>query len=200
MSPARGLGSTSKRSAGIEPGSKAFVRHPGAIYGHSNGRAPGQKHFYRVVYTITAWDDFLRLWVTGTLAQVCCGASKIADVRIDIDPKAPGVDVVADMSTLPLADASIDTVACDPIYSLGFPERVRLQRELARVARRRILFKAPWIPRARGFKLIQAFLLASHTCQNVAVLSVLERRGQQTVLAADHPRVAARAGGDGASP
>lgn len=104
------------------------------------------------------------------------------------------------MSTLPLADASVDTVACDPIYGLGFPERVRLQRELSRVARRRILFKAPWIPRARGFRLSQVFLLASHTCQNVAVLSVLERRGQQTVLAADHPRVAARAGGDGASP
>lgn len=152
------------------------------------------------MYTIKAWDDFLRLWAVGTLAQVCCGASKIGDVRIDIDPKAPGVDVVADMLTLPLADASVDTVACDPIYGLGFPERVRLQRELSRVARRRILFKAPWIPRARGFRLSQAFLLASHTCQNVAVLSVLERRGHQTVLAADHPGAAARAGGDGASP
>ncbi len=172
----------SKRSAGIEPGSKAFVRHPGSVYGHSNGSAPGQKQFYRAVYTIKAWDEFLRIWTVGKVAQICCGASKVGDVRIDHDRKAPGVTVVADMYVLPLPDASIDTVACDPIYNLGFPERVRLQRELARVTRQRILFKAPWIPRAHGFRLRQAFLLASHTCQNVAVLSLLERSGQQTTL------------------
>lgn len=181
--PQRGLGSTSKRSAEIKPGSKAFVRHMGSVYGHSSGSAPGQKQFYRPVYTIRAWDDFLRLWAVGTIAQVCCGASGVGDIRVDHDPEAPGVNVLADMYALPLRDASIDTVACDPIYKLGFPERVRLQRELARVARRRILFKAPWIPRARGWKFSQAFLLASHTCQNVAILSVLDRAGHQVLLA-----------------
>lgn len=182
MSPQRGLGSLSKRNAGIEPGSKAYVRHPGAVYGHSNGRAPGQKHAYRAVYTIKAWEDFLRLLSVGTVAQICCGASKFGVVRIDRDPNAPGANVLGDMHSLPLADQSFDTAACDPIYSIGFPERVRLQRELARVARRRILFKEPWIPRARGWRLVQTFLLASHTCQNVAVLSVLDRHPEQTAV------------------
>jgi hypothetical protein len=73
----------------------------------------------------------------------------------------------------------VDTIACDPIYNIGFPERVRLQREMARVARHRILFKGPWIPRAHGWRLRQTFLLASHTCANVAVFSVLEKLSAQ---------------------
>src|SRR5438132_1672841 len=178
----RGLGRLSKRASGVSSGSKAFVRHPGQVYGHSNGSRPGQKHFYNRVYSIEAWDDFLRLFTVGTLAQVCCGASTLGTIRVDIDSAAPGVNVIGDMYALPLGDQAVDTVACDPIYGIGFPERVRLQRELARVSRRRILFKGPWIPRARGFKLKEAFLLASHTCQNVAVLSVLERIGVQNAL------------------
>lgn len=152
----RGLGSLSTRSAGILPGSK---------------------HYYRRVYTVPGWDAFLRLWSYGLLAQACCGASRQGTIRVDHDPTAPGVNVVADAFHLPLQDQSVDTVACDPIYSMGFDDRVRLQRELARVARWRVLFKGPWIPRVRGFRLGGVFLLASHTSQNVAVLSILNRQG-----------------------
>jgi hypothetical protein len=182
LSPQRGLGRASARPAGLATGSKAYVRHLGRVYGHSTGAAPGQKQFYRHIYTIAAWDDFVRLFAIGTLVQVCAGGSRLGIARIDLDPRAPGANVIGDAFRLPLRDHSVDTIACDPMYNLGFDRRVHLQRELARVARRRILFKAPWIPRARRFRLIEIFLLASHTCQNVAVLSVLEASGTQSVL------------------
>jgi len=68
-------------------------------------------------------------------------------------------------------------VACDPPYALENPRRVHLQRELFRVARSRIIFKAPWIPRGKGWMLRKdlVVLIASHSCLNVAVLSVLDR-------------------------
>ena len=182
MSPRRGLGRVSARPAGLQTGSKAYIRHVGSVYGHPNGSSPGQKHFYRRIYSIKAWDDFLQLHRVGTVAQVCCGASTIGIARVDLDREAPGANVRGDAFHLPLQDKCVDTVACDPIYGIAFPNRVHLQRELARVARRRILFKGPWIPRARGFRLVGAFLLASHTCQNVAVLSVLEARAAQEGL------------------
>lgn len=182
MSPQRGLGRLSARPAGLATGSKTYVRRAGRVYGHSTGAAPGQKQFYRQIYTIPAWDDFLKLFRVGSLVQVCAGASTLGIARIDLDPLAPGANVIGDAFRLPLHDHAVDTVACDPIYSLPLDQRVHLQRELARVARRRILFKGPWIPRARGFRLIETFLLASHTYQNVAVLSVLDVAGRQHTL------------------
>src|SRR5438132_864219 len=131
----RGLGRLSKRASGVSSGSKAFVRHPGQVYGHSNGSRPGQKHFYNRVYSIEAWDDFLRLFTVGTLAQVCCGASTLGTIRVDIDSAAPGVNVIGDMYALPLGDQAVDTVACDPIYGIGFPERVTLRDDLEMLGR-----------------------------------------------------------------
>lgn len=157
-------------------------RHPGAVYGASKGSRPGEKHFYRTVYSASSWDQFLKGRVVGTLLQVCCGGSLLGTMRVDRDPTAPGGNVVGDMLALPCADRAFDTVACDPIYTLQYPDRVRLQRELVRVARRRLIFKAPWIPRATGFSLRETVLLASHTCANVAVLSVLDREASTANL------------------
>jgi hypothetical protein len=96
-------------------------------------------------------------------------------VRVDLDATVPGVNVVADMRRLPFRDEAFDTVCCDPMYDLDNPTRVHLQRELTRVARTRVLFKAPWLPRATGWALVETVLMGSHTCANVAVLSRLDR-------------------------
>jgi len=90
--------------------------------------------------------------------------------------RAEGASIVADQYDLPFRASAFDTVACDPIYGLEYPLRIYLQREIARVARRRIIFKAPWIPRASGWELVETVLIGSHTCANVAVLSLLEFR------------------------
>lgn len=148
-------------------------RHPGAVYGTSKGSKPGQKHFYRRVWSASKWDEFVASRSEGTVAQVCTGGSQLGIARVDHDRSAPGVSIVAEFQHLPFRDDSFDVVACDPPYDLHNPDRVKLQRELTRIARRRLLFKAPWIPRATGWRLEETVLLASHTCANVAVLTML---------------------------
>jgi hypothetical protein len=96
-------------------------------------------------------------------------------VRVDLDPTVPGVTVIADMQRLPFRDEAFETVCCDPMYTLPHPERVYLQRELTRVAARRVLFKAPWLLRATGWDLKETVLLMSDTCADVAVLSRIDR-------------------------
>ena len=108
---------------------------------------------------------------------MCCGGSHEGAVRVDLDPAAPGLTVRGDMLRLPFRGESFDTVACDPLYEIGYPKRVSLQRELLRVARRRLIFKAPWVPRGRGWKLQDPVMgIFSHTFANVAILAVLDRQ------------------------
>ena len=160
------------------------MRHPGEVYGAPKNRRPGEKHWYRPVWSFSKWDEFVETRADGDIIQVCTGGSEIGAIRVDLDRQAPGVNVVADFRALPFPDHSIDTVACDPPYSIAHPDRIHLQRELVRVARKRVLFKAPWILRATGWRLLETVLLGSHTCANVAVLSVVECVGKQLELGA----------------
>lgn len=150
-------------------------RHEGTVYGGSKGKAPGSKHWYRSVFSGGKWDQFVLGHAVGSVLQVCCGGSRVGTVRVDIDSSVPGVNVVADMRYLPFRDEAFETVCCDPMYELGNDQRVHLQRELTRVAKARVLFKAPWIMRATGWKLVETVLMGSHTCANIAVLSRLDR-------------------------
>lgn len=160
------------------------MRHPGQVRGHSNGRAAGSKHWYKPVYSGGQWNQYLRFHSVGTVLQVCCGGSRVGDVRIDHDWNAHTANVLGDALNLPFLDRSFDTVACDPPYELLYPNRVHLQRELVRVARRLVIFKAPWIPRASGWTLRTdcLTLIGTFTCANVAVLSVIERHAATETL------------------
>jgi Methyltransferase domain len=160
------------------------MRHSGEVRGHArkNGGAPGQKHYYRRVWSFSKWDEFVVTRSVGTIAQVCTGGSGLGVVRLDADRKAPSVNVVANFRDLPLRDGSFDTVVCDPPYAIPYPDRVRLQRELARVARSRVILKAPWVMRAAGWKLADIVLLLSHTCANIAALTMMERSTAQGTL------------------
>lgn len=159
------------------------MRHPGVVYGHSKGRAPGSKHYYKQVYSGGKWDEFLTYQPIGTLLQVCAGGSFFGAVRVDRDEYSPSANVRADAFRLPFGDKSFDTVACDPPYEFNYPKRINLQRELTRVARKRILFKAPWVPRATGWRLVEPVIaILSHTCANVAVMVRLDKVPEEEAL------------------
>ena len=148
-------------------------RNSGNPAGHSNGSRPGSKHFYRPVWSGGKWDEFVMSRSRGKLLQVCCGASRLGLARIDLE--APAMNVQADMVRLPFADDSFDTAACDPPYGIPMPLRVHLQRELFRVTKQRVLFKATWIPRGGGWKLAEAVMVGTHTCQNIGIMSAMDR-------------------------
>lgn len=89
-----------------------------------------------------AVEEWLRSMCIGRTLNVCCGASKVGDVRVDIDPKAPGLTEVGDLFNLPYGPGEFDTVICDPPFEYFMPAvgRSRLfASSLANLPRRRLL-------------------------------------------------------------
>lgn len=160
-----------------------MARHHGKFYIASTGSKPGQKQYYKPVYSASNWNEFVIANAKGKLLQVCCGASFEGSVRVDRDRGAPSVNVLADMLRLPFANNSFDTIACDPIYDINYLKRISLQRELFRVARQLVIFKAPWVLRGAGWKPREPVMgIFTHTCGNVSILSVLEALPQEDFL------------------
>lgn len=78
----------------------------------------------------------------GTVLHVCCGQSKLGDLRIDVD-ESVGADMMASVRDLPIKDKSFDTVLCDPPYS--FYNRFKWICGLADVARQRLILATPLV-------------------------------------------------------
>src|SRR5947208_2385116 len=85
----------------------------------------------------------------GYTLHVCCGESRIGDVRIDIEKKA---DIRASMYYLPVQRESFDTVLCDPPWELPYHLRGKLLRELRDTLKPggRMIFNCFWFPKTRG--------------------------------------------------
>ena len=107
----------------------------------------GSSHIYRVGKVI--WpeqvESFLQSLLIPKSLHVCCGQSKLVDVRFDQDATT-GADFVGDAADLPFADESFESVLCDPPYNGKMQWNHDLLCELARVARYRIIFQHWFMP------------------------------------------------------
>jgi hypothetical protein len=107
----------------------------------------GTSHVYRVGKVL--WPEAVEELLAGLLQppslHVCCGKSKLGDVRFDADP-ANNPDVVGDAACLPFDDESFGTVLCDPPYNGKFQWNHDLLSELSRVAKHRIVFQHWFLP------------------------------------------------------
>jgi hypothetical protein len=124
----------------------------------------GTSHAYTVgkVLWPDAIEDFLQTLLIGRSLHVCCGKSKLGDLRLDLHEQ--NVDVRADAVALPFADGSFDTVLCDPPYNGKFQWNHDLLAELARVAAQRIIFQhwfIPATPQGRYKKAQERFALSA---------------------------------------
>jgi hypothetical protein len=86
----------------------------------------------------------------GPVLNVCSGASRLGDVRVDICH--PSADVLADGRHLPFAAGSFGTVFMDPPYRMegnDLVERQAMVSEAGRVVKLGgvFLLHAPWMPR-----------------------------------------------------
>jgi hypothetical protein len=105
----------------------------------------------RYVYTVKKilWPEEVESAIAerlvGRSLHVCCGHSKLGDIRIDIDIETCP-DVLGDAANLPFTSESFDTVFCDPPYNGQFQWNHDLLRELSRVASHRIIFQHWFIP------------------------------------------------------
>jgi hypothetical protein len=114
----------------------------------SKGNVPldGTPHIYTVEAILwpRAIEKVIQTRLIGESLHVCCGKSRLGTCRIDLHE--PFVDVRADASALPFIDQSFDTVLIDPPYNGKFQWNHNMLAELARVARKRIIFQHWFIP------------------------------------------------------
>lgn len=108
----------------------------------------GTSHIYTVdkVLWPKAIEEFLQTLFIGRTLHVCCGKSKIGNVRLDLyEQDADIICDAADMNNF-VKDDEFDTVLCDPPYNGKFQWNHNMLKELSRVASQRIIFQHWFIP------------------------------------------------------
>ena len=101
----------------------------------------GNSYLYKVTKLLWPKDveSYLESLLIGKTLHVCCGLSKLGDVRLDL--YADNVDVIGDMSKFPFGKETFDTVLIDPPYNSKLQVMHDMLSELSRVARERIIFQ-----------------------------------------------------------
>jgi hypothetical protein len=101
----------------------------------------GNSYLYKV--TKLLWPPDVENYLKGLLIEkslhICCGISRIGDVRLDL--YAEDINVRGDMSRLPFSNQSFDSVIIDPPYNSKLQIMHDMLSELSRVAKQRIIFQ-----------------------------------------------------------
>jgi len=117
-------------------------KHQPAIH-QTRGAVPlaGTAYIYTVEKLL--WpeevEEFLQTLFIGRTLHLCCGMSKLGDIRLDL--YASDVDVVEDAAHTHFLDHEFDTVLCDPPYNGNFQWNHDLLREIGRLASQRFIFQ-----------------------------------------------------------
>lgn len=108
----------------------------------------GNAHVYTVSKMI--WpeevEEFLGTLLVGRTLHVCCGKSRLGDVRLDLHEESADIRCDAADMRAHVADQSFDTVLYDGPYNGWLDWMHKVLEELARVARKRIIIQAWWVP------------------------------------------------------
>ena len=126
----------------------SYKHQPGIEATHGNVPLAGNSHIYTVAKVLwpESIETFLATLFIGRTLHVCCGKSKLGDVRLDAFD--PDVDIQCDAADMRpfVVDDGFETVLCDPPYNGKFQWNHDLLSELARVSSRRIIFQHWFIP------------------------------------------------------
>ena len=117
-------------------------------------------------------EAFIEAKIEGLSLHVCCGESKIGDIRIDLYTNA---DVKADMFHLPIKKHSCDTVICDPPWELPYHLRHKLLYELrdSLKAGGKLIFNSFWNPKIKGLQNEEYWVgFPNATWRNISLLVV----------------------------
>jgi len=125
----------------------------------TKGNVPlsGTAHIYTVGKVL--WPEeietFLRTLFIGRTLHVCCGKSRLGDVRLDADPQNEP-DIICDAADMRahVTDGEFETVLCDPPYNGKMQWNHDLLKELIRVASKRVIFQHWFLPARKdgGYK------------------------------------------------
>lgn len=166
-------------------GTVTYRNQPGIHATRGSIPLVGTKHLYRVSKVL--WPEEVEEALSGLLIpkslHVCCGMSKLGDVRLDNDKKHTP-DIIADASSLPFSDKSFDSVLCDPPYNGKMQWNHDVLKELSRVAIKRIIFQHWFMPinpyglwkKLHAFELRDVLVWQPRTYfGRVQVISILDR-------------------------
>lgn len=122
-------------------GTVTYKNQPAIHKSRGNIPLAGDSYIYKVSKLLWPNDveKFLEKEIRGLSLHVCCGLSQLGDVRLDL--YSPNIDVIGDMSRLPIATQSVDTVLIDPPYNSKFQIMHDMLSELCRVSKERIIFQ-----------------------------------------------------------
>lgn len=81
-------------------------------------------------------ERWLSKMVTGTSLNVCCGMSRVGDVRVDISEGTNRTEA-GDLFNLRFLPLSFDTVICDPPFE--YYNRFKWAQNLGHLARKRLI-------------------------------------------------------------
>jgi len=121
-------------------------------------------------------DEVEKLLEPGITLNICAGASRLGDVKIDLDPSQEDVQK-GDMRDLQFEDEMFDNTIIDPPWKLGYYQRFRPFYEAVRVTRvgGQIIYNATWIPHSDQCKLLSVFVRRDSHWGNISVFSIFRR-------------------------
>ncbi len=121
-------------------------------------------------------DNVEALLEPGETLNICAGASRLGDVKIDLDPQNATVQK-GDMRDLPFDDERFHNVIIDPPWKLGYYQRFRPFYEAVRVAKvgGLIIYNATWIPHADNTEIVNVFVRRDGHWGNVSVVAVFRK-------------------------
>ena len=114
----------------------------------------------------------------GETLNICAGASRLGDIKVDLDPRNAQVQK-GDMRALEFETGRFDNVIIDPPWKLGYYQRFRPFYEAVRVARigGLIFYNATWIPHADNTDLLEVYVRRDSHWGNVSVVSIFKKTG-----------------------
>ena len=92
-------------------------------------------------------EEIIKKKIKGYSLHVCCGVSRLGDVKIDLLPQSKDV-IKGDVRNLPFRPNTFDTVLCDPPWHMPYHLRWKLLFEIRDVCKwgGHIIFNSLWLP------------------------------------------------------
>lgn len=124
--------------------------------------------------------DLVKKYLESPVLNICCGKADIGDLRADVTLSVEP-DMICDVFNMPFKHGSFASLYCDPPWNLGYPQRIKLTKELGNVIKPggRLIMNCPWVPTCKGLKIEELYVLHHHYChQNVTLLTISRKVNQ----------------------
>lgn len=111
------------------------------------------------------WDELEGCWKKPEVCHVCCGKSKIGEIRVDIDPEN-NPTLLADAWNLSkiLGVGKQNVIVIDPPWQINWRQRQLLSYEMRDCLKvgGTLIQNSPWSPWCVGMEILAIWKVSSH--------------------------------------